>query len=132
MTCTREWVQLYTLVEAKNADFKSVALKAHLHAFSFPSDYRKAIGTKFTTGFQAGKEADPLSMVEQWQLGFTAFADEYYEKAIELLYGSGVLSKFSNGNMNENQSQTQSLSIMGKEPKNENVNGNAKVRMGNQ
>ena len=126
LTYTREWVQLYTVVEAKNAEFKSVVLKAHLYAFSFPSDYVKAIGTKVTTGFQAGKEADPLSTVEQWQLGFTAFANVYYERAIELLYGSGVLSKVSNGVMNENQSQTQSLSIMGKEPRNDNLNGNAK------
>ena len=100
LTYTREWVQLYTVVEAKNAEFKSVILKAHLYAFSFPSDYWKAIGTKVTTGFQAGKEADPSSTMEQWQLGFTAFANEYYEKAIELLYGSGVLSKTLNGVMN--------------------------------
>ena len=92
----------------------------------------KAIGTKVTTGSQAGKESDPSSTMEQWQLGFTAFANEYYEKAIELLYGSGVLSKTLNGVMNENQSQTQSLSIMGKKSQNGNVNGSGKGPNGHQ
>ena len=51
---------------------------------------------------------------------------------IELLYGSGVLSKVSNGVMNENQSQTQSLSIFGKKPKNDNLNGYGKGPSGPQ